>query len=243
MLIETLKRGARALFGRQARQACGTDAPPQPSSLAPDALQALSNWHAGVLYGTPLLGELPFGEMCHQAWAETGRAGAPFELLRELQSCAYLVRYFLTTLDIPGSRAACGAGGDAAALLLCRAARTVRGAFDGEGFCRIDCGPAVDVTALAQFPAVTRLEGPALFARPGPDETRWAFVHLAIPEEAMAAAALSYFHPRVAQGGVLVADGYDDAASGLRPAWEKFCDAANVPYLVLDSGQAVIWRQ
>ena len=74
-------------------------------------------------------------------------------------------------------------------------------------------------------------------------EARWSFVHIDVDLHAPTLAALEYFYPRLAPGGVIVNDDYDSPLfPGGKGSWETFCTAHGVPFIALDSGQAVILR-
>lgn len=96
-------------------------------------------------------------------------------------------------------------------------------------------------TALAAFPGVVFHKGwiPAVF-----DELpagKWAFVHLDVDHYAPTYASLEYFHPKLAPGGVIICDDYGSPTfPGAQRAWHAYCDEHAVPFVVLDTGQAVI---
>lgn len=74
-------------------------------------------------------------------------------------------------------------------------------------------------------------------------EQPWAFVHLDLALYAPTRAALEYFQPRLAPGGVIVCDGYGSPfCPGLKTAWDEYCERAGVPFVVLGHQQAVMRR-
>ena len=97
--------------------------------------------------------------------------------------------------------------------------------------------------ALADFPGVAFHKGwiPAVF-----DELpacKWSFVHLDVDQYAPTRAGLEYFHPRLAAGGVIVCDDYGSPTfPGARRAWHAYCEEHDVPFVVHDTGQAVILK-
>jgi hypothetical protein len=97
--------------------------------------------------------------------------------------------------------------------------------------------------ALARFPDVAFHKGwiPAVFEEL--PASRWSFVHLDVDHYAPTHAALEYFHPRLAPGGVIVCDDYGSPTfPGAQRAWHAYCEKHGVPFVVLDTGQAVILK-
>ncbi len=72
-------------------------------------------------------------------------------------------------------------------------------------------------------------------------EAQWAFVHLDVDLYAPTLGALEYFHPRLARGGIIITDDYGAPNyPGARKAWDAYCDAHQVAFIALGTGQAVI---
>lgn len=72
-------------------------------------------------------------------------------------------------------------------------------------------------------------------------ERRWSFVHIDVDLYDPTLASLEYFFPRLTKGGVIVNDDYASPDfPGGGSAWERFCTDNRVPFVVLDTGQAVI---
>ncbi len=72
-------------------------------------------------------------------------------------------------------------------------------------------------------------------------QMRWSFVHLEVDLYEPTLGALEYFYPRMSAGGIMITDDYGPIFTpGGRKAWQDFCARHDVPYVVLDSGQAVI---
>ena len=97
---------------------------------------------------------------------------------------------------------------------------------------------------LREFPGVTIHKGwiPEVFAKL--PETRWSFVYLDVDIYEPTLAGLEYFYPRMSPGGVIITDDFGHPMTpGVRKAWEQYCVANEVPYIVLDNLQAVILRQ
>ena len=73
--------------------------------------------------------------------------------------------------------------------------------------------------------------------------TPWSFVHLDVDHYEPTHAGLAFFYPRLAPGGVIVCDDYGAPTfPGARRAWDRYCEANGVPYVVLDTGQSVILK-
>lgn len=104
-----------------------------------------------------------------------------------------------------------------------------------------------DVTAdlvrgyFGDFPKATVCAGwvPAVFAQL-PD-TAWAFVHLDLTLYDATLAGLTYFHPRLAPGGVLVCSG-TLFCPGVQHAVDEFSAAHDAPYVVLGYGERVFLK-
>jgi len=97
--------------------------------------------------------------------------------------------------------------------------------------------------ALAEFPGVSFHKGwiPEVLATL--PESRWAFVHLDVDHYAPSYGALAYFYPRLSPGGVIVCDDYGSPTfPGAHRAWHQYSEENALPYVVLDSGQAVILK-
>ena len=72
-------------------------------------------------------------------------------------------------------------------------------------------------------------------------ETAWAFVHVDLTLYEATLAALSYFHPRRAPGGVLVCTG-TLFCPGVQHAVDEFSAAHDAPYVVLGYGARVFLK-
>lgn len=75
-------------------------------------------------------------------------------------------------------------------------------------------------------------------------EQSWAFVHIDVDLHTPTKTALEYFLPRMSPGGIIV---NDDFASpefpGAGQAWREVLEPQGLPYIALDSGQAIYIRQ
>lgn len=97
--------------------------------------------------------------------------------------------------------------------------------------------------SLADFPRAHFHKGwiPEVFA--ALPETRWAFVHIDVDFHDATLACLEYFYPKLVPGGVMVCDDYGSAwFPGAFRAWDRYCGEHGVPFVVLDTGQAVILK-
>jgi hypothetical protein len=116
-------------------------------------------------------------------------------------------------------------------------------AFNGAAFSAGDgAAPEPDVRALlSAFPQVSIHRGwiPEVYSSlpDGP----WSFVHIDVDLYAATLSSLEFFFPRLARGGVIVCDDYGSTLfPGARNAWDEFCSAAGLAYVVLETGQAVL---
>ena len=97
--------------------------------------------------------------------------------------------------------------------------------------------------SLAAFPEVAFHKGwiPAVFEEL--PACKWAFVHLDVDHYAPTHAGLEYFYPRLASGGVIICDDYGSPTfPGAMRAWHAYCEEHDVPFVVHDTGQAVILK-
>jgi hypothetical protein len=93
---------------------------------------------------------------------------------------------------------------------------------------------------LGEFPGITYVKGwipPVLSELP---QTTWSFVHIDVDLYEPTLACLEYFLPRLAPGGVIVNDDFGSPGfPGGGKSWKEFFERRNLPYVILDSGQAV----
>jgi hypothetical protein len=96
---------------------------------------------------------------------------------------------------------------------------------------------------LGNFPRVTIHHGwiPEVYGAL-PDGA-WSFVHIDVDLYEPTLASLEHFFPRMNTGGVIVCDDYGSALfPGAHLAWDAFCEARNLPFVVLETGQAVLLK-
>ncbi len=72
-------------------------------------------------------------------------------------------------------------------------------------------------------------------------EREWAFVHIDLTLFHPTLAALEYFYPRLARGGVIVCTG-GVFCPGVGKAWVKFCTDRDIPYCVLGHRESVLFK-
>jgi O-methyltransferase len=71
-------------------------------------------------------------------------------------------------------------------------------------------------------------------------DTPWAFVHLDVDLYEPTLGALEYFVPRLAPGAVVINDDYlSPLFPGAGQAWDEYFEERGLPFVPLDSGQAV----
>lgn len=95
--------------------------------------------------------------------------------------------------------------------------------------------------AMADFPGVSIHKGwiPQVLAEL--PEDRWAFVHVDVDLYAPTRAVLEYFEPRLVPGGAIVCDDYGSALfPGARRAWDEYCKARELSFVMLPTGQSVL---
>src|SRR6188472_3847564 len=139
-----LLRVLKAIFGG-AGAAAGASAPPR-RELPHEMLARIGSMHAAAPMGRHLeiaLGELRVGEhdlraLSDRCLAESEAAAPPLKALRRPLASYFLARYFLHAMDLGGAYAECGVFRGTTALFLCRAARTRRPGYAGEGLHLVD---------------------------------------------------------------------------------------------------------
>lgn len=95
--------------------------------------------------------------------------------------------------------------------------------------------------ALRAFPGVVIHQGwiPEVLAEL--PEGPWSFVHVDVDLHLPTRACLEYFFARLCEGGVIVCDDYGSQIfPGARRAWDEFCEANGIPFVVLPTGQSVL---
>jgi hypothetical protein len=100
--------------------------------------QAPIDAHLRILYGDTRVSSECFADLYRRCLTHTGTAVTPFNVFQRFQTRLDLVRYFLATLNVPGSRTECGVYRGATALLLCHAWRSRQPDFRGDDFYLID---------------------------------------------------------------------------------------------------------
>ena len=72
-------------------------------------------------------------------------------------------------------------------------------------------------------------------------EKKWSFVHIDVDLYEPTLNCLEYFYPRMTPGGVIINDDFSSPAfPGGGKSWTEFCAHHGVPFVELDTGQAVI---
>ena len=98
--------------------------------------------------------------------------------------------------------------------------------------------------ALHEFPGAAIHKGWIPQAFSTLPDTRWSFAYLDVDIYEPTLAGLEYFYPRMNPGGVIITDDFDATmCPGVRRAWEVYCGPRSIPYIVLDTHQAVIIKQ
>lgn len=104
--------------------------------------------------------------------------------------------------------------------------------------------PVEHVRALLQaFPRLGIHKGwiPDVFAEL--PSARWSFVHIDVDLYEPTLACLEFFFPQLAPGGVIICDDYGTPLfPGAGKAWRSYCRQRQIPFAVLDTGQAVIMK-
>jgi len=97
---------------------------------------------------------------------------------------------------------------------------------------KTDTSPELVRGFFREFPLTQVCAGwiPDVFATL-PDQP-WAFVHLDLSLFEPTLAALDYFHPRLARGGVILCD-TSVFCPGVEKAWTAYCDRNDLAYVVL----------
>jgi hypothetical protein len=224
-------------------------------------------FHEATLLDGLMVAGRPFQPLYRACLERSGTGVPPWKRLRRAQRAYQLARYAEAAARIPGNRVECGVLRGMSALLIASIQRAVDPAFEGTGLYLVDSfeglsamHPADAVAenrysmkqgdfatpvelvrgVMGVFPGCKVLKGWIPGALEALPEGQWAFVHLDVDLYEPTLGALEYFLPRLAAGAVVVNDDY---ASPLFPgagqAWDECLGRRKLPFVVLDSGQAV----
>jgi hypothetical protein len=108
-------------------------------------------------------------------------------------------------------------------------------------------GSAVDLAqvraAFSEFPRVELVPGWVPQVLGSLPAEPWAFVHLDVNLYQPTLAALEFFWPRLAAGGVIVSDDYGSPFTpGAKRAWEEFAERHGLGFIVLGERQSVLMK-
>lgn len=278
MVFQTLKNGARSLFGRFLSRRREKEVLPLDEEERLNRLHSRAGveHHQDILFQGVSVGGENFAALYRRCLQATGTPLTPANVLRRFQGRFSLVQYFLHSLAVEGARAEVGVYRGATALLLAHAARGRDPGFRGRGLYLVDSFEGASESGAQDLIPVREADGTArmraFFAARKSDtsaelvrgcfrdfpeaevvqgwipqafaqlpEMRWAFIHLDVTLHAPTLAALEYFHPRLAPGGVIVVDGYGSPfCPGLKQAWDGYCAREGIAFAVLAHQQAVI---
>jgi O-methyltransferase len=221
---------------------------------------------AALLEGLAVAG-MPFARLYRDSLARSRTPVPPWKRLRRAQRAYQLARYAEAAARVPGNRIECGVFFGLSALIIGETLRAVDASFDGTGLYLVDSfeglsaphpadavargraprqghfgGPSVEHVqgVMAAYPSCRIVKGWIPEALDKLPESAWAFVHLDVDLYEPTLGALDYFMPRLAPGAVVVNDDYGSALfPGAGQAWDEFFVSRGLPFVVLDSGQAV----
>ena len=224
--------------------------------------------HREILYGGMKLGDEDMLGLIRRCLADSHTGIRPAKAIQRYEKSLTLGRYVLHTRDVPGRRAECGVFGGFVSLLACRLLSQSRPGWLGDGYHLVDSfeglskptsldGPggvgamafgAGDMAApieyakhaMREFPQAAFHRGwipPVLTSLP---EAAWAFVHIDVDLYEPTRACLEYFHPRLADGGVIICDDYGSLAfPGAAQAWDEYFLPRELPFIALSTGQSI----
>jgi O-methyltransferase len=222
---------------------------------------------AALLEGLMVAGR-PFAPLYRDALGRSNTQVPPWKQLRRAQRAYQLARYAEATAQLAGNRIECGVLFGLSALIVGETLRALDASFDGSGLFLVDSFEGLSAPHPADAVAKGRVamgEGHfgvttvehvrgVMAAYPRCDivkgwipdvldtlpESQWAFVHLDVDLYEPTLGALDYLVPRLAPGAVVVNDDYGSALfPGAGQAWDEFFRGRGLPFVVLDSGQAV----
>jgi O-methyltransferase len=222
---------------------------------------------AALLDGLTVAGRA-FHSLYRDCLARSATQVPPWKRMRRAQRAYQLVRYAEASASVPGMRVECGVLRGLSALLLASTWAALDPGFDGSGFYLVDSFEGLSAMhpadaieenryaakpghfgatsrehvqrVMATFPRCEVLKGWIPAVLDSLPEAEWAFVHLDVDLYEPTRDTLQYFIPRLAKGGVVVNDDYLSARfPGAGQAWDEYMSGRDLPFLVLDSGQAV----
>ncbi len=98
--------------------------------------------------------------------------------------------------------------------------------------------------AMREFPRATIIKGWIPEALAELPDREWTFVHLDVDMHEPTRACLEHFWTRLAPGGAIVCDDYvTPLYPGAMRAWDRFCEARALDFMILDTGQAVLEKR
>jgi O-methyltransferase len=226
------------------------------------------DFHESVLLDGLAVAGMPFGKLYRESLSRSHTMVPPWKRLRRAQRAYHLVRYAEATARLSGRRVECGVLRGLSALMIAETLRSLDPSFDGDGLYLVDSFEGLsephpaDAVAKGQFamakghfggvsvehvqevmsayPRCQIVKGwiPELLESLPPSQ--WAFVHLDVDLYEPTLGALEYFLPRLVPGAVVVNDDYASALfPGAGQAWDEVFQNRRLPFVVLDSGQAV----
>lgn len=208
-----------------------------------------------------------FGAMYDQGLLQTEMGEHPWRRARFF----HLTQLLRATRGVPGATAEAGVFRGLGSYLMCSVLREECPAFDGSTHHMIDSFeglPECDAEddgptavrgrfnntsvehvrrALAAFSGVAVIKGWIPDAFEHLPEQQYRFVHIDVDLYGSTRDSLHYFYPRLSSGGAIVVDDHGPWPNGVWPgcarAVREFCDARNIGYAALDTGNAVILKR
>ena len=226
--------------------------------------------HRRMLYEGVRAGDSELLALVDEALATSRTTTPARKALHRPLALFFLGRYFTHALALEGRYAECGVFTGVSALFLCLTAKALRRGYTGTGLHLIDsfeglAEPSAEDAIESPVPPPGKgayaasleyvrktLHGfsdvsfhpgwiPQAFA--SLPEASWSFVHLDVDHYEPTYAGLEYFYPRLCAGGVVVCDDYGAPLHpGAHRAWNRYCNEHGIPFVVLDTGQAVILK-
>ena len=97
---------------------------------------------------------------------------------------------------------------------------------------------------LSDFPEITYFQGWIPSAFKDIPDAEYKFVHIDVDLYEPVHHSVSYFYPRLVNGGMIVIDDYGSLYwPGAKKAVDEYCTKNNIDLLRLSTGQAVIWKK
>jgi hypothetical protein len=230
---------------------------------------ALIETHLRILYGTGFEPPHAFLGRYFANLAVTHTPVPGWKQFTRLERLRNVMAYAHYTAPLAGSWIECGVFRGMTALMLAQVRAGQTAGWQGEGLVLVDSfeglSPAVaedgvrakahvqsgafkvDYAAVKAvfnaWPGIEWRRGWIPSSLNGLEQRQWSLVHLDVDLYEPTLACIQRIYPNLIPGGVIINDDYgSDLFPGARRAWDEYFGGADLPFVVLPSGQAIFLK-